>query len=493
MAHRLPVPASTAAAARRRRSDEDHVRDLIEQVLFTTPGERVNRPTFGSGLLQLVFAPNSDALAAATEMTVQARAAAVARRAHRRSRRSTSISEDATLVVDGPATCCARPSERRVAAFARAAPREATGLRYFCCDDRRRAGCAGRAATAQRDRLPRGRSTPTRRSAARQRDLRVHFVDARPAPLATATAIAPIARAGVRRPRHPCSTVDPSTSRRRRARSYASPAAATTRPTHCASSDSPAAAGFDLLLAAVAFSLQGRVPERLRLRAGVDCPPEPADEPEIDYLAKDYASFRQLMLDRRRAARCRRGRERNAADLGRRAGRAAGLRRRPAQLRPGRGRDRGVSRNAPGGAPRVRRHARAARLPVARRRNARAWVQLRVDRGRRARRRDAVPDARCPAAAPCSTGRRSTSTRSPLGPERLRDHARRRRLRGRNRDRVLHAGATECCLPAARPAHARRARWRTCESATFSCFEEVRGPATGLPRTPTRRIATPSG
>jgi len=51
--------------------DEGHIRDLIEQVLFTAPGERVNRPTFGSGLLQLVFAPNSDALAANTQMTVQ--------------------------------------------------------------------------------------------------------------------------------------------------------------------------------------------------------------------------------------------------------------------------------------------------------------------------------------------------------------------------------------------------------------------------------------
>jgi phage baseplate assembly protein W len=51
---------------------EDHVRDLIEQVLFTNPGERVNRPSFGSGLLNLVFAPASDALVAATEMTVQA-------------------------------------------------------------------------------------------------------------------------------------------------------------------------------------------------------------------------------------------------------------------------------------------------------------------------------------------------------------------------------------------------------------------------------------
>ena len=49
----------------------DHVRDLIRQVLFTNPGERVNRPDFGCGLKRLVFMPNSDALAAATQMTVQ--------------------------------------------------------------------------------------------------------------------------------------------------------------------------------------------------------------------------------------------------------------------------------------------------------------------------------------------------------------------------------------------------------------------------------------
>ena len=52
-------------------SDDAYVRDLIEQVLFTSPGERVNRPDFGSGLLQLVFAANSDVLVGAVEMTVQ--------------------------------------------------------------------------------------------------------------------------------------------------------------------------------------------------------------------------------------------------------------------------------------------------------------------------------------------------------------------------------------------------------------------------------------
>ena len=49
-----------------------HVRDLLEQLLFTAPGERINRPDFGCGLLQLVFAPNSPELAAAVQHTVQA-------------------------------------------------------------------------------------------------------------------------------------------------------------------------------------------------------------------------------------------------------------------------------------------------------------------------------------------------------------------------------------------------------------------------------------
>lgn len=48
-----------------------HIRDMIEQVLFTSPGERVNRPDFGCGLLQLVFEPLSDELAATTKFLVQ--------------------------------------------------------------------------------------------------------------------------------------------------------------------------------------------------------------------------------------------------------------------------------------------------------------------------------------------------------------------------------------------------------------------------------------
>jgi phage baseplate assembly protein W len=49
----------------------DYVRQLVEQVLFTSPGERVNLPDFGSGLLQLTFAPISQEIAAATQFSVQ--------------------------------------------------------------------------------------------------------------------------------------------------------------------------------------------------------------------------------------------------------------------------------------------------------------------------------------------------------------------------------------------------------------------------------------
>jgi phage baseplate assembly protein W len=53
-------------------SDDDHVRDMLELLIFTDPGERVNRPGFGCGVRQLVFAPNSSELAAAVQFTMQA-------------------------------------------------------------------------------------------------------------------------------------------------------------------------------------------------------------------------------------------------------------------------------------------------------------------------------------------------------------------------------------------------------------------------------------
>ena len=52
--------------------EDDHIRDMIEQVLFTDRGQRVNRPDFGSGLSQMVFAPNSPEVATALQFSLQA-------------------------------------------------------------------------------------------------------------------------------------------------------------------------------------------------------------------------------------------------------------------------------------------------------------------------------------------------------------------------------------------------------------------------------------
>jgi len=68
----LDVPFAIGANGRTATTgDDDHVRDLIFEVLFTSPGERVNRPDFGCGLKTLVFAPASDAVAAATKVLVK--------------------------------------------------------------------------------------------------------------------------------------------------------------------------------------------------------------------------------------------------------------------------------------------------------------------------------------------------------------------------------------------------------------------------------------
>jgi Bacteriophage baseplate protein W len=78
---------------------DDHIRDLIEQVLFTAPGERVMRPDFGAGLLALVFEPNSATLAAATQMLVQS--SLQQNLSHLIAVKSVDVSnDDATLRVD---------------------------------------------------------------------------------------------------------------------------------------------------------------------------------------------------------------------------------------------------------------------------------------------------------------------------------------------------------------------------------------------------------
>lgn len=72
MAYHVQFPFRINGLGRTATADhEAYIRQVIEQVLFTQPGERVNRPTFGSGLLQMVFQPASDQLTTAVQFLVQ--------------------------------------------------------------------------------------------------------------------------------------------------------------------------------------------------------------------------------------------------------------------------------------------------------------------------------------------------------------------------------------------------------------------------------------
>lgn len=69
----IAFPLRFDSSGRTAQCDEArHVRDMIEQLLLTMPGERVNRPDFGCGLMHAVFAANSPELAAALEFSTRA-------------------------------------------------------------------------------------------------------------------------------------------------------------------------------------------------------------------------------------------------------------------------------------------------------------------------------------------------------------------------------------------------------------------------------------
>jgi hypothetical protein len=68
---RFPIAVDTLGGRLRKETDyEVYITQLIRQVLLTSPGERVHRPTFGAGLRRMVFAPNGPAAASLAETTV---------------------------------------------------------------------------------------------------------------------------------------------------------------------------------------------------------------------------------------------------------------------------------------------------------------------------------------------------------------------------------------------------------------------------------------
>ena len=96
---------------------DDHLRDLIEQVLFTAPGERVMRPDFGSGLLNLVFEPGGPELVATTQHIVQG--SLQQELGHLIAVESVEVEQDEGVLTVRSRTSYSRRSERTSATFAR--------------------------------------------------------------------------------------------------------------------------------------------------------------------------------------------------------------------------------------------------------------------------------------------------------------------------------------------------------------------------------------
>ena len=98
----------------------DHVRDLVEQLLFTSPGERVMRPDFGSGLLGLVFEPGGPELVATTQHLVQG--ALQQELGHLIAVETVEVVQDDGTLSVGVSYVALRTQERATASFARSVP-----------------------------------------------------------------------------------------------------------------------------------------------------------------------------------------------------------------------------------------------------------------------------------------------------------------------------------------------------------------------------------
>lgn len=136
--------------------------------------------------------------------------------------------------------------------------------------------------------------------------------------------------------------------------------------------------GMDVRLASIDFSFKAECPSDFDCKPSKACPPDETSEPDIDYLAKDYESFRKLMLDRM-ATTVPNWKERNPADLG--VVLVELLAYAADQLSY---QQDAVATEAYIGTARqrasVRRHARLMDYYMSDGRNARAWVHFRVER-----------------------------------------------------------------------------------------------------------------
>lgn len=256
-------------------------------------------------------------------------------------------------------------------------------------------------------------------------------------------------------------------------------------PSNAAAGDPAPAPGFDPLLSRVTFSFKVGCPSDFDCQSDDACPPAPDQAPDLNYLAKDYATFRQLMLDRM-ALLMPGWRERSPADLG------VALVELLAYIgdRMSYQQDATATEAYLGTARRrvsVRRHARLVDYFVSDGSNARAWVHVRL--------KDTAPaqalalpartvfltrSAEAPVPAVCPTAALPSLLRAadPTVFESLHEAT---LVRAHNELPFYTWGAAECCLPAGSTRATLRGAFPQLKQFDLLVFEEVKGPRTGRP------------
>ena len=258
-------------------------------------------------------------------------------------------------------------------------------------------------------------------------------------------------------------------------------------------------ASFDPQLAAIDFSFRADCPSDFDCEPACDCPPVERPTIDIDYLARDYATFRRLMLDRI-SALSPEWAERHAADLGITLVELVAYVADYLAYRQD-----AVATEAYLGTARkrvsVRRHARLVDYPMHDGCNARVWVQVVLDNtaspsGLVLPRANAITGATTKflsrvAAAPVLDDDHIGAVLANQHPEVFEPLVDATLFPQHNEIDFYTWGASNCCLPKGSTRATLVGRFDTLKAGDVLIFEEIRGPETGEPgdADPTHRCA----